>query len=112
MVFYAPKSGRAGDGVEFEAGFAEQFIDFTNSIRRSAGHGDDHLVKFFGPALQQAFWHADYRHFVDVLLPFLSVIVKESDDDAAEFPVEFQRQFRARGSGSDDADAGPWLGQS
>src|SRR6266480_1025963 len=107
VLLPSPEFDRAGDGVESQAGLAEQSIQLTDSLRRSAGHGNDHFVEFFAPAVEQTFGHADHGHFVDVLLPFLKVIVEESDDDSAEFLFkdQFEREFRARASGPDDADS-------
>ena len=91
--------------MEFQDGLAEQFIQLTDSILRSAGHGDDHFVEFFGPAVEQTFRHADHGHFVDSFLPFLRIIVEEGDNSAAEFLFchQFPRELRARASGADDA---------
>src|SRR2546423_14607529 len=102
LLLPSPEFDRADDGVESQAGLAEQFIKLTDSLPRSAGHGDDHLVEFFSPAVEQTFRHADHGHFVDALLPFLKVIVEESDDDPAEFLFkdQFEREFRARASGT------------
>src|SRR5437660_4848366 len=103
----SPEFDRATDRIESQAGLAEQLIQLTESLRRSAGHGDDHFVEFFAPAVEQTFRHADHGHFVDALLPFLRVIVEESDDDSAKFLFgdQLQREFRARASGPDDADS-------
>ena len=82
-------------------------------MRRCTGHSDDHFVEFFGPAVEQTFWHADHGHFVDEFLPFLKVIIEESDDGSAEFLCadQFQREFRAGASGSDDGDPRRWIGR-
>ena len=91
----------------------EQLIDFTDSIRWGTRHSNDHLVEFFGPAVEQTFRHADHGHFVDEFLPFLRVIVEEGDDDSAEFLFadQFQREFCAGASGPDDGDPRRWIGR-
>src|SRR2546422_5790184 len=65
------------------------------------------------PAVEQTFRHADHGHFVNAFLPFLRVVVEESDDDSAEFLFsgQFQREFRAGGSGPDDTDPRRWFGR-
>ena len=108
----APKFRRARNLIALQAGLAEQLIDFTDPIRRSAGHGDNHLVKFIGPAFEQTFRHPDHRHVMDESPPFLTVIIEESDDDPAEIFLadQFQGKFRACASGPDDADPSRRIG--
>jgi len=62
----------------------EQAPYFLNSLARRIRHGNDHLIQFPGPAVEQAFRHPDNGNFMNAPVPFLNIVVKEGHYDSPE----------------------------